>query len=319
MKKIKKLIAVSFLCLTMLLPQEFALAAEEKKINEVESASNPATIEVKDNVIYITTNEYDMYVSQLQNDKAKLMAVGYSEEEIAVSRTYEAENRLYERAKLSEDVLKSAYGYSDEQIAILQEYEGQPLEEYPEMRAVLPEMNASISAGTCTTKNIIAHLAWEWSDVPAIYCYEDSIAVSFAAVQNDEYKTVRYNTAYTNSYVQYYNYLSGQHMSTVATDIISQNVYANCETRFDRLVASNDGYVKKGSFNCYINFPFETTSEIEYAYFIFAYGCPRTAATYSIGFPLTLTIEFGEHVDKALYVQATITSTGQVTVDELEE
>lgn len=278
-------------------------------------STSPAEYEFRDNEIYITVNEYDLYVHNLQKEKAALTKAGYSVQTIENSRTYEFENRILALGELSEDAL-AMRGYTNEQIKLIKEYDGTPLEEATQMRAALPTMTAKLSAGDCSTQHISVHLTWTWSAAPATYVFQDSVAVLFHTYNSSGLEIpARYHTSYTQSMVTYLNYLTGAFYSTRSTSLTSKNVFQHVQTKFDRLDDAYAAYVASGSFNCYLYLPDEINSSIAFGTFIFEYGCPRTSVEYSISYPAGISISFGTTVDVALHVQATVSSTGNLTVD----
>lgn len=307
----RKIIAL-ILSLSLIICEGSVYAIEAPEDSFVDN--DPAEYELIDNVLYITVSEYDIYLYNLEQEKTALRAAGYTESAIEKSRTFEVENKILERAQLSAETLAS-YGYNHEQIEILKSYDGRALEAAPEMRNALPYMYATLSSGSCTTQNIIAHLNWEWSAAPVIYAYDDVIAVRFRAVKPDgnRLEGVCYNPSFTNSYVSYYNYSTNNLMSVTATQITTSNALEHVETSFSRPDSSLSGYAKSGSFNCYIYVPANITANIAFGSFIFAYAFTKTTASYSIGYPASFSITIGTGADTALYTQVIINSDGTLT------
>jgi hypothetical protein len=298
MMKIKRIVRYFVLCLSVvsLFCTPTHAIGIENLANTSEEIPDIEDYAIRDNVICITMSEYDIYVRGLQQEKAALRKAGYSSKEIDASRTYEAENKVLALGSLSEDKL-SDMGYNKDQIELLKTYNGKPLEEAPQMASALATMSVTITAGSCTTQNITAHLNWEWDSAPALYAYNDSVAVSFEAYNSDSQKIgVTYNSGYTHSYVTYRNYLTNDHIKTTSTALTSKNTYHGVGTTFPRLDDTLTGYAKSGSFNCYVNLPSTTTASINYATFEFEYVCPKTS-------------------DIAFHKRVTISSTGALTVN----
>ena len=276
-----------------------------------------ATYYMEDGTLYITVNEYDIKLESMAQEAKALEEAGYSLQEIEESRTYSAEKKLLELAELPDEQL-IALGYTSEQIDILKAYDGSPLEENPQLRAAMPSLTTSVTAGDCNSQHLCAHLNWEWSAAPATYDYQDVVVCQFEAFDQGGYTigAVQYNTSYTNSYVRYYNYDTGAFYSTKRTPITTQNAYSNFLSKFDRIiVGSTNAYVKSGSVNGYIQLSTGVTNSINKGTFIFAYGYAETSASYSISFPLAVSAALAKKVSQAFFTQVTINSAGELTVN----
>ena len=276
----------------------------------------PIEYEIVDGEIHFSVSEYDIYVYNLMRRQNELTSKGYSVQELNSLRTYEAEERISALSELSANEL-SELGYKSEQINLLKKYDGKPLEQSPEMAAVLPEVDVVVSAGDCSDDHVTAHLSWEWSAAPALHPYTDSIEVMFRAFDESGIQLrTRYHTSYTNASVVYKSMDTGELLSGVTTSVTSEDAYQHAVTRFERMNASLTGYAKSGVFNCYIQNPPGISADIAVGTFIFEYGCPRTVADYSISFPWGVSIDFGETVDVAFHVQVSVTSDGDITLDQ---
>lgn len=152
----------------------------------------------------VVFNEYDLYVSLQSCTDNELTEQGYLAEDIALIRANLIEEKLLERAALSEETL-CAYGYTLDEVALLKEINesGKVTLTETELRGLTGTCTGNISATTASASEFRISYNWKWDHAP-IVCYKDSVAVRWEA--HDAYGVVDSYAGYlTNSIVNYYD------------------------------------------------------------------------------------------------------------------
>ena len=133
-------------------------------LNIVSLPAQALEIPQDSDIISITQSEYDLYVSQKEKN------AGNTNRNLT-NNYIEAE--LLNRQNMSEEILKDVYGYSDYQIYILKSYDGTPIEDNPQLRAVMSAtLSAQISNISFTGNQVSFTIKWNWSSMP-FFCGED--------------------------------------------------------------------------------------------------------------------------------------------------
>lgn len=114
-----------------------------------------------------TISEYDMICQERTTARNNVQSGLMTAQEAAQLKIFKVEDELLRLASLPSQDLASM-GYTASQIAILKAYKGGPLEDHPEMRAVMSSFSFDISCKTqnASTTSFIADFSWEWSSRP---------------------------------------------------------------------------------------------------------------------------------------------------------
>lgn len=131
-------------------------------------------------------NEYDYLASLQAFSDQELLALGYSVEDVAKLRGFSFEDALYERAQLSDDVLRN-YGYSEAQIALLRAYrEGEELssDQLKDVSAAFTGsmvLNEPRADDPPRTTQMTATFTWHWTSRP-LWLETDAVTCGYAGV-----------------------------------------------------------------------------------------------------------------------------------------
>lgn len=240
------------------------------------TATMPAFAADSTNISSYTMSEYDMYLDM----KSQTPITAQVDNETSVTAAFVQnggiEQLLLERAQLSENELKETYGYTNEQIEILKDYDGSPLEQNPQLRAVLAEVSLSIAKGSVSTSRFTAYISWNWSACPLVILgVEDGLGVALEPLNDDQLLHLRFNQNASYCDVTYCR-ISGSVYQTnrysLQTDP-SAGIYNNAYSQFDsfRMVENNQitTYAKKGTMCLVTDSSSDRIDEIGY---IFRYG-----------------------------------------------
>lgn len=225
-----------------------------------------------------STTEYDMLL-QIKEEKKQLENalplsvsenVEQQEEYIEELKSFNPEEAILIRASIPEEQLQ-IMGYTNEQIAILKEYDGSPIEENPQLRAVLGKLWATILKLDYSKNSAAARFSWKWTNQPIITgVFSDIVSCAWRGVGRDnqeETMTIDLNNSTCNvKYVSEDGSLSDKY---VTYDINDKDPQRNAEVKF-RLTDSGR-WAESGYFDVYIEEE-ATVNNMDTSLFIFAYG-----------------------------------------------
>lgn len=240
------------------------------------TATMPAFAADSTNITSYTMSEYDMYLDM----KSQTPIAAQVDDEISTTAAFVQnggiEQLLIERAQLSENELKETYGYTDEQIEILKDYDGSPLEQNPQLRAILAEVSLSINRGSVSTSRFTAYISWNWSACPLVVLgVKDGLGVALEPLNGDQLLHLRFNQNASYCDVTYCR-ISGSAYETerysLQTDP-SAGIYNNAYAQFNscQMVENNQitTYAKRGTMCLVTDSSSDRIDEIGY---IFRYG-----------------------------------------------
>ena len=232
-------------------------------------------------------SEYDMIVSVKAGTYQEQDSHRLSEDDIQFIKSGGVEKELLRRASLSEEELKHKFFYSDEAISFLKTYTGTPVEESPELRAILATLNATLTKNFCISDAASVNYAWEWSTFPIIMVNDDIVSVAWDAtyttgnnnmqlIVNTSYSTVWYY--YTDTTYQAYNFA-----------VQSADLYHCAYTKFP--MSNAFGNARKGLFR--VTMGLVNTQNGSNLYQMIAHGeyrhvFPPIAVSISFSLPLSI-------------------------------
>lgn len=216
-------------------------------------------------------------VKDLQNTpESELIDAGYTVEEIKEIQNFSFEKAYYERAQLSAEDLRWL-GYSDAQIAILKSYDGSPLEENPQMRAVLAQMTGQIYAVSFGKNSMKTRFSWEWSSAPIFHGEFISDIVSCNAIGiNSNNGTSYVNAVTANSYANVLYHTNGtntplRNFKYEITNNTGVNGQIDVKFPMSKSIDSTTGWAKSGNFIAEYK-ETVTANDLGAIQFVFAYG-----------------------------------------------
>ncbi|MCF0137952.1 MAG: hypothetical protein HUJ66_06290 [Oscillospiraceae bacterium] len=248
------------------------------------------------NTIHNTTvqeNEYDMIVAirkMTPEEREKMNLSNGSDKYLSD----EVEKEYLYRASLPYDVLKNEYCYSDEAIRILREYNGEPIEEYPALRAVAATLTTTVGILVYGQSRMGVLYNWSWSSMPS-FSGTDCVAAAWQGTYTDGLTN---NAALDTSmsFVQL-RYFSGstEYPTTLSiTSSDSNNLYNNCykNATFSKTINGLRCWLKSGSMFLYVDLANASGPKFAEVAFHFCYGHQVLSGTPSVSFPAALSISF---------------------------
>jgi len=235
-------------------------------------------------------SEYDIIVSVKAGTYLEQERYHLSEDDIQFIKSGGVERELLCRASLSEDELKHKFFYSDDAICFLKTYSGSPVENTPELRAVLATLNATLTKNFCISDAASVNYTWEWSTYPIVMTNNDFASITWEGtyvnglsnnmqlVIDSSYATVWYY--YTDTTYQTYNFA-----------VLSTNTYYGAYMTFP--MSNAFGNAKKGVFRVTMGLVnTQSGPNLHHMEVHGEYRHTRPPLAVSISFPLPLTVNY---------------------------
>ena len=237
MAKIKKLLAALLLCCMVGNLSGFASAySESESAPETIPSTELQPSETGPKLVHsYDVSEYDVYLDLKKKDTKALLEDGYTRQEVSALQENKVEKELFARAQLSEVELRD-FCYTAEQIEILKAYDGSPLEDNPQMRAVLATFTGSIYTESVYSSSATMIFNWSWSSIP-IVCLplvKDYAVCTFKGTNRNNIP-VQMRLASSSCVVSYYNGSSYSYQESVS--IADYDRFGYCKYNINQ----NDG------------------------------------------------------------------------------
>jgi hypothetical protein len=231
-------------------------------------------------------NEYEQITKLQKTPDAQLIALGYSQKDIAEIRNFSYRDALYERAQLSEEKL-SNLGYSPKQISFMKEFINEPNGDYDfSIMAITLSQTISLVGGANSTTYKTVRYSWSWSAMPLI-AKTDAVAVRWRGVDPNGHiiDLVNYSgSANRSAFVSYY-YDNGSGSYTTDTITVgSASDYNSLHASFPMSKTSYGDtlWAKSGSLTCKLQL--DASNTINYIKFQASYGHKTSVLSFSLGY-----------------------------------
>lgn len=212
-------------------------------------------------------NEYDILCAESSSSPNGMNIISDSES---------IENTLLERAQMPIETLY-AYGYDDNEIEILKEYDGSPIEENPQLRAIMATMSCEIYRTSYDDSGASVRFEWDWDSAPLFSGSEiyDCVGCAWIGVDSTNgFHALRFQDKDSECMIYYYD-TSYDHYTVVDIDDAAVDSYV--EARFS-MSNTPTTWAKAGYMTVTVAEPI-TVNDLEYSTFVFAYGHAYLTAT----------------------------------------
>lgn len=256
-------------------------------------------------------NEYDI-ITDLQNaSDDELIEDGYTKDEIEIIKDFSYEELLYERAQLSEEILREMK-YTDEQIKLLRSYDGSNLEDNPQLAAsISATCSGWISVDSASTSSITFYADWEWDIQPLLsgYKVQDIAAIRWKGT-NSAGSPMNVAISKSNSTGKVTYYEPGVGGSILNKTITVDDNYGKAYCKFP--LAQSSSYPYRFAESGYLKIKVDKVGSdpINEISICFSYGHSTVTINPSVSFPASFSINFASTMNKMFSVTNRIKSNG---------
>lgn len=210
-----------------------------------------------------SSSEYDLLVSLSQ------------EEESALLNTYDIEAKsieqvILERAMLSVEEL-TARGYNPDQIAILKEYDGSPIENNPQLKKVLGELQGELDIVSANRTSAVAKFNWKWINQPLLSgsAVKDIVACAWRGTDNSNQEcTMTFNEGKSHCNI---TYRTNMNTYKETLTIVEKDAQRNIEVKIPMHNDRKSGWAESGELQIAVEEE-KTIYNMYSTLFVFAYG-----------------------------------------------